>query len=280
MAADAPDPRTASGERGSGRFGLWSGGVAAILRARPEAFEPLVDPALSEASRWLDVNLLAVALERLVGVDAAALAAGGRLLYVKDAREAVALVDGRRGRERLPAGPDAGGGRDAGRRGRRGDAAEVDLLLPQGADRPAVRSARVVVDGTDRACGPTARRARRWHAAGQTPGPAGPQGRDRHRGARPLHRVVAARAPVAAPAALPAPRRARRFVAVGALPGLLRAARLGGPRPQPARPLLVGHGRPREPRLRQLPRTTPRQGSGARPAGRGDRARPGRASSP
>ncbi len=92
MAADAPDPRTASGERGSGRFGLWSGGVAAILRARPEVFERLVDASASPAARWLDVNLLAVALERLMGVDAAALAAGGRLIYVKDAEDAVSVV--------------------------------------------------------------------------------------------------------------------------------------------------------------------------------------------
>jgi len=93
MDAEALDPRTAPGDAGSGRFGLWTGGQGAILRARREAFEPLLDPALSEASRWLDVNLLAVALERLVGVDAVALAAGGRLTYTKDAREAVVLVD-------------------------------------------------------------------------------------------------------------------------------------------------------------------------------------------
>jgi uncharacterized protein (DUF1015 family) len=92
MATNAPDPRSASGEHGSGRFGLWSGGAAAILRARPDVFERLVDPAASPAARWLDVNLLAIALERLIGVDAAALAAGGRLLYVKEAEEAVSFV--------------------------------------------------------------------------------------------------------------------------------------------------------------------------------------------
>lgn len=93
MESEALDPRTASGDAGSGRFGLWTGGQGAILRARHGAFEPLLDPKLSEASRWLDVNLLAVTLERLVGVDAAGLAAGGRLTYTKDAREAVTLVD-------------------------------------------------------------------------------------------------------------------------------------------------------------------------------------------
>ena len=74
---------------GTGRIGLVSGDVAAILRVRPEAFSPLQDPSSSEASRGLDVNRLALMLERL-GVDAAALAAGGRVVYVKDAAEAVA----------------------------------------------------------------------------------------------------------------------------------------------------------------------------------------------
>lgn len=94
MAADAPDPRTASAQQGSGRFGFWSGGVAAILHARPEVFEGLVDAGASPAARWLDVNLLAIALERLTGVDAPGLAAGGRLLYTKDSAEAVSLVSG------------------------------------------------------------------------------------------------------------------------------------------------------------------------------------------
>jgi uncharacterized protein (DUF1015 family) len=94
MAVDAPDPRTAGGEGGSGRFGIWSAGVAAILRARPEVFERLVDQSASPAGRWLDVNLLAHALERLTGVDTATLAADGRILYTKDAAEAVSWVDG------------------------------------------------------------------------------------------------------------------------------------------------------------------------------------------
>jgi uncharacterized protein (DUF1015 family) len=92
MAADAPDPRTVSGQQGSGRFGFSSGGVAAILHARPEVFDGLVDATASQAARWLDVNLLAIALERLMGVDAPGLAAGGRLLYTKDSAEAVSLV--------------------------------------------------------------------------------------------------------------------------------------------------------------------------------------------
>ncbi|MFN8620180.1 MAG: DUF1015 domain-containing protein [Chloroflexota bacterium] len=79
---------------GTGRIGLVSGGVAAILTVRPDAFAPLLDPAASAASRGLDVNRVAAALERL-GIDAAALAAGDRVRYVKNAGEAVALaVDG------------------------------------------------------------------------------------------------------------------------------------------------------------------------------------------
>jgi len=89
MAVDAP--AGAPDATGSGRIGLVSGGVAAILTARPVAFAPLLDASDSEASRGLDVNRVAVALERL-GVDAAALATGDRLRYVKNAAEAVGLA--------------------------------------------------------------------------------------------------------------------------------------------------------------------------------------------
>ena len=84
-------PLSGEGATGTGRFGLVSGGVSALLHARREAIEPALDPAASAAARGLDVNLLAVMLDRL-GIDAAALAAGGRLTYVKDAAEAVAMV--------------------------------------------------------------------------------------------------------------------------------------------------------------------------------------------
>ena len=76
---------------GTGRIGLVSGDVAAILRLRPEAFATHQDPGASAASRGLDVNRLAIVLERL-GVDAAALAEGGRVTYVKDPAEAVAVT--------------------------------------------------------------------------------------------------------------------------------------------------------------------------------------------
>jgi hypothetical protein len=87
-------PAAAGDATGTGRIGLVSGDVAAILHVRPAAFEPLLDGGASPASRGLDVNRVAAALERL-GIDAAALSAGDRVRYVKSAAEAVALaVDG------------------------------------------------------------------------------------------------------------------------------------------------------------------------------------------
>jgi uncharacterized protein (DUF1015 family) len=82
-----------AGATGTGRIGLVSRDLAAILTVRPEALAAFQDPAASAASRGLDVNRLAVILERL-GVDAAALVAGGHVTYVKDPAEAVALTTG------------------------------------------------------------------------------------------------------------------------------------------------------------------------------------------
>ena len=95
-------------------------------------------------------------------------------------------------------------------------------------------------------------------------GSARPQGRDRAPRARPVHRVVAARAPLAPPAAPVRPRRARRIVGLGALPRLLRRSRLGGPRAQPAQPLLVGRP-PTRPACRstRTPTTWSRRSSGS-----------------
>ena len=74
------------------RVGLWTGGIAVMLHARPASFSPLLDPSASPTLRWLDVNLLAVALERLAGIDRAATAGGG-ITYTKDAAEALDRVD-------------------------------------------------------------------------------------------------------------------------------------------------------------------------------------------
>jgi uncharacterized protein (DUF1015 family) len=79
---------------GAGRMGLWTRAGGAHLVARRDAFAGHL-PEGGEALRQLDVTLLAVALERLCGIDRAATAAGGRIAYTKDAAEAIAWVDGR-----------------------------------------------------------------------------------------------------------------------------------------------------------------------------------------
>jgi uncharacterized protein (DUF1015 family) len=76
---------------GEGRFGLWTAIRGALLTARRTAFEPWL-PAGGDGLRRLDVTLLDVALDRLVAVDAGAVAAGA-IGYTKSAAEAVALVD-------------------------------------------------------------------------------------------------------------------------------------------------------------------------------------------
>jgi uncharacterized protein (DUF1015 family) len=76
---------------GEGRFGLWTRAGGALLRARRHAFEAH-RPEGGSAVRQLDVTLLGVALERLAGVDAAAVAAGA-IAYDKSAAGAVAAVE-------------------------------------------------------------------------------------------------------------------------------------------------------------------------------------------
>ena len=71
---------------GSGR-----GPAAALLTARRTAFEPFL-PDGGGALRGLDVTLLGVALERLAGIDADAVAAGA-VAYTKSADEAIDRVD-------------------------------------------------------------------------------------------------------------------------------------------------------------------------------------------
>ena len=58
---------------------------------RRDAFANLLPPG-SDALRSLDVSLLSVALEELLGVDAAAVA-NGAVAYTKSAREAIDEVD-------------------------------------------------------------------------------------------------------------------------------------------------------------------------------------------
>jgi uncharacterized protein (DUF1015 family) len=76
---------------GRGRFGLWTPAGGAILSARREAFEPWL-PAGGPALRRLDVTLASIAIERLAGLDASAVAEG-RIAYTMSPAEAVAWVD-------------------------------------------------------------------------------------------------------------------------------------------------------------------------------------------
>jgi uncharacterized protein (DUF1015 family) len=77
------------GERG--RFGLWTRAGGALLTARRPDFEADLPPA-GDAVRALDVTLLGVALDRLAGLDAEAVA-GGAVEFTKSAADAVAAVD-------------------------------------------------------------------------------------------------------------------------------------------------------------------------------------------
>jgi uncharacterized protein (DUF1015 family) len=77
---------------GQGRFGLWTRSGGALLRARPEDFARSLRDG-GPALRRLDVTLLQVALDRLCGLDGAAIT-GGRLAYTKSVTEALDRVDG------------------------------------------------------------------------------------------------------------------------------------------------------------------------------------------
>ncbi|HET9522070.1 MAG TPA: DUF1015 domain-containing protein [Candidatus Limnocylindrales bacterium] len=78
-------------EGGRGRFGLWTRGGAWILQARHPAFAS-ASAGVDDAVRALDVWLLGVALERLCGIDPAAVAAGERVAYTKSVGEAIDRV--------------------------------------------------------------------------------------------------------------------------------------------------------------------------------------------
>jgi uncharacterized protein (DUF1015 family) len=82
----------AVGRGGDGRFGLWTRAGGALLTARRAAFEPLLAEG-GAAVRGLDVVLLGAALERLLGIDPAAVAAGGRVTFTKSAADALDAVD-------------------------------------------------------------------------------------------------------------------------------------------------------------------------------------------
>lgn len=81
---------------GEGQFGLRTRGGAWLLKARREAFAPLaIGGTQGTAVEALDVSLFGSALERLAGIDGAAVAGGGRITYSKSAAEAATLVEQR-----------------------------------------------------------------------------------------------------------------------------------------------------------------------------------------
>jgi uncharacterized protein (DUF1015 family) len=82
---------SAGARGGEGRMGLWTRDGGAILHAGRAAFEPWL-PAGGSALRRLDVTLASVAIERLGGIDAAAVAEG-RIAYTMDAAEAIDWVE-------------------------------------------------------------------------------------------------------------------------------------------------------------------------------------------
>ncbi|HEX3266318.1 MAG TPA: DUF1015 domain-containing protein [Candidatus Limnocylindrales bacterium] len=76
---------------GEGRFGLWTRGGGAILRAKRSAFLPSL-PAGGAAIRRLDVTLASIAIERLAAIAPSAVAEG-RLAFTMSAAEAIRWVD-------------------------------------------------------------------------------------------------------------------------------------------------------------------------------------------
>jgi uncharacterized protein (DUF1015 family) len=74
-----------------GRIGLLTRAGSAMLRVRRDAIGPFLPPG-GEALRLLDVTVLGVALDRLAGVDPAAVTAGERVRYSKSAADAAALM--------------------------------------------------------------------------------------------------------------------------------------------------------------------------------------------
>ncbi len=186
-----------------------------------------------------------------LGIDAAAVAGGERISYTKSAAEAV----GARGRRaRTAPMPRSCSSPRRSRRSwpSRATATSCPRSRPTSIPRPSPGSCSTRTSGR-----PTSRRpmtdlnsSDRLVPRTATERPPRPQGRDRARRARPVRRVLAPRAPLAPQADPVRPRRARRLLGLGALPAPLRRPRLGGPRPQPAQPLLVadrgpGHARHR-----------------------------------
>ena len=158
---------------GDGRFGLWTrhGRCAPDARGARRSARPC--PPGGDALRGLDVTLLGVALERLPASTPTRWRRGARRLH-EVGGEAVDAVDAGRRRCGVPAGGHAGRG-DRGRRPRRRrHAPEIDLLLPQGPDRPRHQPARMPVNRC-----PIRSPSRSCRAPRSRPSTAGPSARTR-----------------------------------------------------------------------------------------------------
>jgi uncharacterized protein (DUF1015 family) len=89
LAAAFRDPTRTHG--GAGRFGLWASQGGLILRARRSAFGGSFAQG-GRALRGLDVTFAEMAIERLAGINAEAVAEGDRIAYTHDPAEAIAWV--------------------------------------------------------------------------------------------------------------------------------------------------------------------------------------------
>ena len=90
----AEPARFAPGASGTGRIGVYTGTsrTAAILTVDRTATDALLEAALSDGSKGLDVNALGVIIDGAFGTSATEMAADGRLWYVKDAADATQQV--------------------------------------------------------------------------------------------------------------------------------------------------------------------------------------------
>ena len=84
----APAP-TSGSETTEPRVGVWSAGLAAVLRPRPGALDELLDRQATPATRTLGVTILEAAMLAIYGLDQAAVARGERVRYVKGAADAI-----------------------------------------------------------------------------------------------------------------------------------------------------------------------------------------------
>ena len=133
-----------AGEDGVGVFGYvdshFKRGFRLRLRDTARAGRALA--SRPEAYRRLDAVVLeTLVLKGALGMSEDDIAAKRGIAYAKSTDDALAAIDSGERRLRLPAAADAGRAGARGRGGRRDDAAEVDLLLPQGADRAGLQPA-------------------------------------------------------------------------------------------------------------------------------------------